>query len=302
MTRPLIRRRPLLGAPFLCQDDFGIPCYDRGELEPSEGRVVMEVRLEESRVVLDLHPRVAAWFSTRRGGVSRPPFDTLNLSYGVGDDADNVQANRARILSAEGRRLSELVMAHQVHHNHLEWIDRSQAGRGALGKDPIAATDGFLTDDPDVVLGLGFADCVPLYLTDVNARYLAILHAGWRGTAAQIQRIAVETLGSRGVSASEILVGIGPAIGPCCYEVDAPVYDAISRVVGTAPLAAKDSAHWWLDLKKANRLLLEEAGVNPDHIVEAPYCTGCRPDLFFSYRIQGRRTGRMGGFICWKRP
>lgn len=258
----------------------------------------MEFRLTESAVVFDVHPKVQAWFTTRLGGVSDAPFDTLNLSYGVGDRSEAVTENRRRAVRAFGRTLDEVVMPHQVHRNHIEWVSRQWRGRGSAGRDSIPATDGFLSDDSGVVLAMGFADCVPIYLTDFDARVVGLLHAGWRGTAAEIQGLAVNALNAQGIDPSRILAGIGPSIGPCCYEVDSPVYEAITRVAGSEPLTVKDGTHWWLDLKLANRILLERAGVLPDHIVEAPFCTGCRPDLFFSYRMQGRVSGRMGGYIC----
>ena len=259
----------------------------------------MKFRLEYSRVVFDAHPRIRAWFSTRRGGVSRPPLDTLNLSYGVHDDPEAVTENRRRMLAFEGYGLNDVVMPHQVHHNHIEWVTRDWRGRGSVpGTPPIPETDGFLTEETGVVLGMGFADCVPLFLIDLKGRAAGILHAGWRGTAAEIQRLGVEHLAERGISPRDLAVGIGPSIGPCCYEVDRPVYDAISRVAGDETMTQTDETHWQLDLKRANRILLERAGVPPAQIIEAPYCTGCRPDLFFSYRIEGKHTGRMGGYVC----
>lgn len=261
---------------------------------------MLNFRMEGSRVVFDAHPGVEAWFSTRRGGVSFPPFATLNLSYGVGDLASSVTENRRRILATAGRTLDDLVMPHQVHKNHIEWVDTRFRGRGAHGRDPVEATDGFLTEDRDVVLGLGFADCVPIFVTDVQARVVGLLHAGWRGTVSEIQRLAVAELSRRGIPPTDLMIGIGPSIGPCCYEVDEPVYAAVVGVAGSEPLTPKDETHWWLDLKKANRILLDKAGVPAEQIVEAPFCTGCQPDLFFSYRMERKMTGRMGGYICLK--
>ncbi len=258
----------------------------------------MEFRLEKTAVVFDVHPKVQAWFTTRLGGVSDTPFDSLNLSYGVGDRSERVTENRRRAVGVFGHELDAVVMPHQVHGNHIEWVSRQWCGRGAQGHNSIPATDGFLSVDSGVVLGMGFADCVPIYLTDVDARVVGLLHAGWRGTAAGIQGLAVDALRREGIDPHRVLAGIGPSIGPCCYEVDSPVQEAIIRIAGTQPLRVKDERHWWLDLKLANRILLEQAGVPPEQIVEAPFCTGCRSDLFFSYRMQGRVSGRMGGYIC----
>ncbi len=260
----------------------------------------MEFHWEDSRIVFDVHPGVDAWFSTRLGGVSVSPLESLNLSFGVGDDPANVAENRRRILALAGRSLSELVMPRQVHGNHIEWVDQDARGRGALGPGGIDRTDGFLTTETSLVLGMGFADCVPLFMADEAARVVGIFHAGWRGTAAQIQRQAIRQFKAHGIDPGSVLVGIGPAIGPCCYEVDEPVRNAIVAVAGATPLVPKDETHWWLDLALANRIILEKSGVPAEHIVAAPWCTGCRPDLFYSYRIEGPKTGRMGGYICLK--
>lgn len=266
----------------------------------------MEFRQQQGVIVLDLHPGVRAWFSTRQGGVSEAPYRSCNLSYGVGDIQERVTENRRRTLQAgAGRPLEDLVMPHQVHQAHIAWIDGHQRGRGALGphgKPPIEATDGFLTRSPDVVLGLGFADCVPIFLTSKDGLVVGILHAGWRGTVAHIQQEAIRLLEAEGIMARDVLIGIGPSIGSCCYEVDSPVYDQVAHKVGTFPLTRKDESHWWLDLKEANSQLLQEAGVPQENIVVATYCTGCQPDLFYSYRIEGAKTGRMGGYICLTKP
>ncbi|NMP21630.1 peptidoglycan editing factor PgeF [Sulfobacillus sp. DSM 109850] len=261
---------------------------------------MVEFRLEGNRVVFDVHPRVQAWFSTRRGGVSLPPFDTLNLSFGVGDLKAAVTENRRRMAAWGGRELDQLVMPAQVHGNHIEWVTRLHAGRGARGAHPIPDTDGFLTEDPEVLLGLGFADCTPIFVADVNARVVGLWHAGWRGTVKGIQRVGVEMLAQRGIPPEDLLIGLGPAIGPCCYEVDEPVVREVRRVADDAVLEPVDASHSRLDVRALNRRLLEQAGVRPEHIAEAPFCTGCRSDLFFSYRVQGRLTGRMGGYICLK--
>jgi len=242
---------------------------------------------------------ITAWFSTRLGGTSLPPFDTMNLSFGVGDVSVSVKENRRRMLALMGRPLDDLVMPHQVHGGTVTWISAADRGRGRVPDvPPIPATDGFLTDVADVVLGMGFADCVPIFLADVKGRFFGLLHAGWRGTAAKIQQTGVQQLMQRGVLPEDIRVGLGPRIGPCCYEVDQPVYDRIRAVAGSTPLTPVDDRHWRLDLHLANRLMLEAVGILPEHIDEAPYCTACHPELFFSYRRDHHVTGRMGGYIC----
>lgn len=267
-------------------------------MERLEGGGAVQFILEESRVVFDVHPRVSAWFSTRRGGVSDPPFDSLNVSYGVGDETVRVTENRRRVVASGGRGMDELVMAHQVHDNHIEWVVPELAGRGAYGAGGIPSTDGFLTVSPTILLGMGFADCVPIFLSDQDGSFVGLLHAGWRGTAHQISRVAVQMLTERGMRPERMLVGIGPAIGRCCYEVDEPVRSQLVSAVGEEVFESTDASHWRLDLKMANRILLERAGIRSENIAVSDLCTGCRRDLFYSYRMEGRGTGRMGGYIC----
>lgn len=244
---------------------------------------------------------VQAWFSTRRGGMSPAPWASMNLSYGVGDDAVRVRENRGSMLEGQGGRLDQLVMAEQIHGGQVDLVGLLDRGRGAEGRqDAVEGSDGLLTQDSDVVLGMGFADCVPIFLADERANWAGLLHAGWRGTVAGIGPRAVQRLESLSVPPESLWVALGPSIGRCCYEVDRRVYDQVSLVIGEEPMTPAGVGHWMLDLALANRRALERAGVPAHHIADPPYCTSCEPDLFFSYRRDHGVTGRMGGYICLK--
>lgn len=242
-------------------------------------------------------PGVDAWFTTRHGGIGAPPYDSLNLSFSVGDDPDTVKENR-RLAVPQG--LSRLVMAQQIHQDGVAWVDSSESGRGAL--DPttsLQGLDGLLTRDVHLTLGMGFADCVPIFLADVFGRWVGILHAGWRGTVLGVQRRAVMEIVAAGYDLGDIRVGIGPSIGPCCYEVDRAVEEPVRKVLTTASTLGpgRDEAHWMLDLWSTNRLILESLGISREHIAVLGLCTSCHHE-FFSYRRDQTPTGRMGGFIC----
>lgn len=243
---------------------------------------------------------VEAWFSTRQGGVSSPPFDSMNLSFNVNDDTESVIENRSRILAHGGVQLSDLVMSEQVHKAGVVWVDKSHRGRGAEGPTTaLPGMDGLLTESRHVVLGMGFADCVPIFLADAKRRYVGALHAGWRGTILGVQIEALRMIEEHWGTLKDLRVGIGPSIGPCCYEVDETVYQAVvGRLGHDRTLKAARPGHWQLDLWQTNKLIIENAGVPTENINIAGQCTSCQADEFFSHRRDRGRTGRMGGYIC----
>lgn len=232
-------------------------------------------------------------FTTRVGGYSRGPFASLNLGRGVDDDPEAVDRNRTAVLRALEFDPAHHVEGAQVHGAQVEVVGAADADR------TIADTDGLVTADTQVVLAVHAADCVPLLLADPRRRVVAALHAGWRGTAAGIGlravRVMTEHFNSR---PADLLAAIGPSIGPCHYEVDAPVIEQLQpwrwwkEVVTPNP-----RGRWQLDLRAANRRQLLDAGVPGANIEILDMCTYDRPDLFFSYRRDGI-TGRMGALIA----
>ncbi len=236
-------------------------------------------------------------FTTREGGASAHPFDTLNLGRAVGDDPQAVRANRARVLETLGRSLADQVEASQVHGDRVAVVGRADRGGN------VPDVDGLITRDPAVVLAMHCADCVPLLLVDPVRGAVAAVHTGWRGTAAGAAPAAVGAMvGTFGSRPADLLAAIGPAIGPCCYEVDALVVERFApwpwrdRVVSPAP-----SGRWMLDLWEANRRQLVDAGVPPGSVAVAGLCTAHHPALFFSHRRDGA-TGRMAAHIAVWRP
>jgi polyphenol oxidase len=224
----------------------------------------------------------------RAGGVSGAPFASLNVGSGLGDAPENVARNHARICESLGVRREELVTVHQVHSNRA-----MRVGAGDRGQH-MGDLDGLLTDEPGVPLIMRFADCAPLLAYDPARHALGVAHAGWRGTLSkmgqQLVAAMVEQFGSR---PADLLVGIGPSIGPCCYEVGDEVVEATRAAFGSdadALLARTNGQRMHLDLWAANRLQLEQAGVA--QIETAGICTACHRERFFSHRGDGGRTGR----------
>lgn len=239
---------------------------------------------------------VRALVSARQGGVSAPPFDSLNLSFSVNDDQAAVALNRAQVARWFGRSTNAMVFAEQVHENAVHVATLTDAG------STVARTDGLISDQRGVVLSLLFADCVPIFLAAPKHGWVGILHAGWRGTAANIAQEAVSRLGEHGVPCQDLWAGIGPSIGSCCYEVDDPVISQLEQVEGAGVPASWSTpgrpGHFQLDLWELNRRLLRAAGLPGNHIEISGLCTACHPQWFFSHRRDHGRTGRIGSFIC----
>ena len=229
--------------------------------------------------------------STRLGGVSEPPYDSLNLSLMVRDDPERVRENRARFARAMGVAAERVVDARQVHGCDVLVVD----SEFSLPPEP-PAVDIQITDRPDWLLALRFADCVPIVMAHPGRRAAAVVHAGWRGTQAGAAAVAVRALQERfGADPKGLIVGIGPSIGPCCYEVGEEVAAQFSDEPAVVLRQGERRPH--LDLWAANRLALQRAGVPTEQVEVAHLCTRCRVDLFYSHRAEGFPSGRFTATI-----
>jgi len=256
--------------------------------------------------VLEASDGIVHAFSTRQGGVSRPPFDTLNLGQSVGDDSAAVEQNRRRLFGAFGIDAARVVRAWQAHEDGVLRVDAGLTGRpgfpGCL-LDERAKFDALITRLPGLALVVTTADCLPILIHDPIRAAVAAVHAGWRGTA---KRIAARALGAMreayGTDPADCRAAIGPGIRGCCFEVDAAVTDSMAAALPNweKHARANRSGHWLLDLAEVNRAILEAAGVRADCIEDVGLCTSCRNALFFSHRAEKGRTGRMMNFILLK--
>ena len=206
------------------------------------------------------------WFFTRKGGVSEPPYDGLNISTLVGDDKDAVSENLSRIRTAMRDRPSA-------------WV-RQVAGDGVVeveGPGLAGEADALLTHGKGYALVVAVADCVPVAL--VGEGVVGMVHSGWRGTLAEIGGKAARRMGVK------LRAYIGPCIRGCCYEVSEELAGRFAERFGPEVVSGR-----YLSLPDAIGRNLEEAGVEEVH--DLGLCTGCRPDLFYSHRKQGPETGR----------
>lgn len=237
-------------------------------------------------------------FSTRWGGISKPPYSSLNLGFHVGDDSTDVRANRGIWLKEWDATWSDITIGEQVHGTQIHEVKMPDAGRGSQSLNTvIPAVDALFTQS---TLGLMafFADCVPVFFYHPKIQAVAISHAGWKGTAEKIVHNTLEQFRRNGGEPEDCWVALGPSIGPCCYEVDKRVIRVFESNFQETPfLKSGRPDHAQLDLWEANRVILQEAGVPSENIWVSGICTACHTDSFFSHRIEGPKTGRMAGWI-----
>ena len=240
--------------------------------------------------------------STRLGGVGKPPYDSLNLALHVGDNADDVRANRRSFAASLGLDAARIVTPNQVHGDRITRVTAADAGCGATDyDDSMQETDALITDEPNLPLLLCFADCTPIVFLDPEHRACGIAHGGWKGTVASI---AAKTLARMteefGTQVKDVLVGIGPSIGPCCFEVGDEV---VARFRAAFPYAdelliTEQDGHPHVNLWEANRQQMLRMGVPEANIEVAGDCTCCRHKWYFSYRADGGTTGRIAAMIA----
>jgi len=238
--------------------------------------------------------RHTACVSGRAGGVSVAPFDTLNLSFGVGDDPAAVVENRTRLCAAIGEPLEALTVADQVHGARVAVIDRSHRGRGARNPaDAVDRADALVTATPGIVLAVLLADCVPVALVDPVRDVVAVAHAGWRGTVAHVTARTVATMVERfGCDPADILAGIGPSIGPVNYEVGPEVVAAVRDAFPDTPdLVRRHDRRATFDLWAANADDLRRCGLPEQNIEVAGIDTRTASDRYYSHRA-AHPTGR----------
>lgn len=240
-------------------------------------------------------------FSTRQGGVSPAPMDSLNLGANRGDDPANVRENFTRFCAAVGADPNALVKNHQIHSDIIRPVTRADVMDSPEAPGSYEA-DGLITDEPGVCLTVFSGDCIPILLYDPVRRCVAAAHAGWRGTAAGIAARAAEAMvRDYGCAPEHILAAIGPGIGPCCFETHIDVPDGLRAGLGPdaeafiRPLPREGK--FSVDLKGANARWLERTGLLREHIALCTACTACNLEEFWSHRVQGGQRGSMAAMI-----
>lgn len=227
-------------------------------------------------------------FLTRRGGVSLPPYDTLNLSNENGDREEHVIQNKNRIAETFYFDPSRLVLLNQIHQDKI-----------LLLKEPLITLpstleyDALITNSPNTFLGVLTADCLPVFIVDQKKKVISAIHAGRQGTALHIATKVLKRMEKEFCCSSEdLLIALGPSIGSCCYEIDEKVFlsewEPYSTFIGNGKRK--------VDLAGISIAQIKNEGIKEEQIFQVNLCTSCHTDLFFSYRKEGQ-TGRHLSFI-----
>ncbi|SDY44589.1 conserved hypothetical protein [Proteiniborus ethanoligenes] len=239
-------------------------------------------------------------FTTRIGGASPHPFHSLNLGLNTEDNEENIVRNFETISDALEVPMDKMVLSDQVHGTNIRIITEDDGGKGLVKPMDFKEIDGLLTNVKGIMLFTFYADCVPLFFLDRAKKVAGVAHAGWKGTVAKIGEKMIKTMVSTYSSNPEdILVGIGPSIGTCCYSVKKDVHDQFNNnFINTIGIFSNQDIYTWqLDLWKANEIILKENGILSRNITISNLCTSCNTEKFFSYRNEQGNTGRMAAFI-----
>lgn len=249
---------------------------------------------------LEKVPGLVHFITTRVGGVSLPPYASFNLGLHTADNHDHVLVNRSILAQVTGIAKEKFLYASQVHSGDVKIIDKTSLENGTLSQNP--RTDATITSIHGICLMVMVADCVPVILFDPVKRVSAVIHAGWRGTVKHITSNTIRAMIEHfSCDPADLLAGIGPSIGPCCYEVGEDVRAFVEESFGTVDgylIPGKHATKPHFDLWYANHKQLTDNGVKPGNIETSKLCTLCNSETFFSSRASAGITGRFAAGIC----
>lgn len=255
--------------------------------------------------ILEQTGLVANGFATRIGGVSKGKFATMNLSFTRGDDPECVTENYRRIAKALGVDVNRIVLSYQTHTTNVRKVTENDMGKGIFVKRDYRDVDGLITNIPGITLATFYADCVPLYFLDPVHKCIGLSHSGWRGTVNRMGKATLEALAREyGTKPEDVICCIGPSICQDCYEVGIEVVEEFQKHFDASWWSElydrKDNGKYQLNLWRANEIILQDAGVLPEHIQTTDICTRCNSEYLFSHRVSGNERGNLAAFLCLK--
>lgn len=251
-------------------------------------------------------PFIKHGFSTRLGGVSSGYFSSMNFGVDHGlikDDPANIIENYTRIAKSIGVEPHSLVISRQVHKTNIRVVEDNDLGKGLFIKADYDEIDGLITNKPNITLVTKYADCVPLYFVDPVHKAIGLTHSGWRGTVKKIGKITIEEMMKNYDSNPEdIIAVVGPSICADCYEIGEEVAEEFKKAFPMNwednIITPQENGKYQCDLWAANRAVLSEAGLKPEHIHISGVCTCCNSDLLFSHRKTEGKRGSLAAFLA----
>jgi len=247
--------------------------------------------------LLSPYRQVVHTFTTRHGGVSKPPFDTNNLAFHVGDDAEEVIKNHRLLAQKLGYDLRRLVHMRQIHSDKIVIVDPAKENF----ENPPEC-DALITDRPGIPLMVMTADCTPVMLFDPVQNVIAVVHAGRAGAIKGIVPKAIAQMQHSFASRrKDILVVLGPSIHSCCYEVGEEVAKEVTDA-GFGYAVVKREDRFYLEINAIIKRQLEETGITKEQTEDLEICNACEHKEFFSYRADRQKTGRIAGVLMLRQP
>lgn len=250
---------------------------------------------------LSAEPLISHGFTTRKGGISSPPFDTLDLGTSRDEPLENILGNYRILSRACGLEYEKIALVRHEHGDKILRIDSSHAGRG-LDKEPLDFSDGLVTDDPGVILATCHADCCGFFLFDKKNLAIGLAHAGWKGMYKRIgQKLALRMHDEFGSEPSGLIAAIAPCICEKCFEVDMELAESFAAEFRCPDIFTVDEntkkGKAYVSLHAAALIQLLDAGLTLGNVSLMRFCTFERKDLFYSYRRDGRQTGSMAAYL-----
>ena len=239
-------------------------------------------------------------FSTRTGGVSPAPWDSLNLGPGRGDGEACLQENYRRLCTAVGADVDRVVLSKQVHEDNIRLVTAADAGKGLWRARDYTSVDAMICAEKNIPLVVFGADCGVILLYDPVQQAVGAVHAGWRGVAqGLVKKTVLRMKDAFGTDPADLWCAIGPSIGQCCFETDDDVPAALKKALGddAQPFMERRGSKWHIDLKAINAHWLQQAGVQPQRIDICSHCTACMPQLYWSHRKLGEQRGNQCAII-----
>lgn len=237
-------------------------------------------------------------FTSRIGGISPKPFDSLNFSFNRADDPENVRKNYRILAEKRGLDYDKLVLVNHEHGCKVLRVSKKEAGRG-LTREKLPFSDGLITDDPEITLVTGHADCGSIYLYDRKKHAIGLAHAGWKGALLRMaQRLAESMMKEFSSDPSDMVAALGPCICFDCFEVDSSLGEKFKAEFGQSSIVKEGRpGKAYVDIESVLLLQLLEAGIRPENISLMHRCTYEEKELFYSYRRDGAGTGAMSAYM-----
>jgi len=244
-----------------------------------------------------------AIFTTRIGGYSKSPYDELNLGFHTNDDNNLVLKNRKKLFETLNYNPNDIIFSKQVHSNNIKYVNNKDKFKGVFSYETsIPQIDGMVATEKSIILGGLFADCVPIYIVDKDKGYFSLIHSGWKGTFSNIMSITlnyfIDELKS---NINNLIIIIGPSISKDAYEIDHDLAIKFkSKFDFNNQYITKNGDKYFLDLKELNKHIALKYGIENKNIFKTDFCTSKEKKLFYSYRRDEGKTGRMAALITRK--